>query len=227
LINKLGTDRVSAKAAAMTRLNKLFSLNADLTGAEPTSSQLNGGEKATTYYMGNEMNFSSPWAYNWAGSPKHTQYIIPTLLNKTFKNTYSGLPGNDDLGAMTGFYVWATLGLYPVVPSAPGLAVSTPQFDGITFWLGNGKKLLITTGGQQALLDDVRFISDMRLNNTPYQGSWLPLDKIKDGGMLAFGLSKTPTTWGADESLTPPSGPNADYTKPTATPPASEIQVIQ
>ena len=79
-------------------------------------------------------------------------------MNKMFTNTYTGLPGNDDLGAMSASYIWATLGLYPVVPSAPGFALSTPQFNGITLWLGNGKRLRITTGGQQALLDNVRFI---------------------------------------------------------------------
>jgi putative alpha-1,2-mannosidase len=227
LINKLGTDRTAAKAAAMTRLNALFSLNLTLTNTEPTASQLNGGESSNTYYAGNEMNFSSPWAYNWAGSPKHAQYIIPTILAKTFSNDSSGLPGNDDLGALSAFYVWASLGLYPVIPSEAGLAISTPQFDGMTMWLGNGKKLRLKTGGQQALIDNVRYIADMKLNNMAYQGTWLPLDKIKDGGLLTYTLSKTPTEWGAGEALTPPSGPSADYSQPTATPPPPAVQMIQ
>ena len=67
LVNKLGPDRAAAKTAAMERLNKLFDLNADLTNSEPDSKALNHGERYDTYYMGNEMNFSSPWAYNWIG----------------------------------------------------------------------------------------------------------------------------------------------------------------
>ncbi|REM68858.1 hypothetical protein DSI38_03745, partial [Mycobacterium tuberculosis] len=79
----------------------------------------------------------------------------------------------------------AAMGLYPVIPSAPGLAVSTPQFSGMTLWLGNGKKLRIEAD-RQALIDDVRYIGDMKFNGAAYAGSWLPLDKIKDGGTLSF-----------------------------------------
>ncbi|SDP93064.1 alpha-1,2-mannosidase, putative, partial [Phyllobacterium sp. YR620] len=226
LINKLGTDRSTAKLAAMTRLNTLFSLTPDLSGPEPTAKQFNGGERSINYYVGNEMAFSAPWAYNWAGSPKHAQYVLKTILDKNFSNDPGGLPGNDDVGALTSWYVFATLGIYPIIPSQPGFAISTPQFDGISFWMPNGKKLRFSTGGKSALLDDVRFIQDMKLNGATYQGTWLPLDKIKDGGRLAYTLSKTPTGWGEDEALTPPSGPAGDYSKPTANP-LPGVQIVQ
>jgi putative alpha-1,2-mannosidase len=60
-----------------------------------------------------------------------------------------------------------------------------------------------------------------------YRGTWLPLGKIKDGGKLGYILSKTPTEWGAAPELTPPSGPNADCSQPTATPLAPPVQVAQ
>jgi putative alpha-1,2-mannosidase len=136
-----------------------------------------------------------------------------------------GLPGHDDMGATSGWYVWAALGLYPVIPSEGGLAISTPQFAGATLWLGNGKKLRIETD-KQAILDNVRYINEMKLNGTSYQGSWLPLDKIKDGGTLSYTLSATPTEWGAGDALTPPSRPGADYSKATAgTPPG--VQMVE
>ncbi|WP_370462093.1 glycoside hydrolase domain-containing protein [Phyllobacterium sp. SYP-B3895] len=226
IINRLGADRTAAKLAAMNRLNTLFGLNMDLSGPEPSSKTLNSSEGGSTFYVGNEMNFSTPWAYNWAGSPKHTQYVLSTILNKNFTNDPGGLPGNDDLGSLSTFYVFAALGIYPVVPSEPGFAISAPQFDGINFWLPNGKKLRFSTGGKSALLDDVRFIQDMKLNAATYQGTWLPLDKIKDGGQLTYTLSKTPTGWGEGEALTPPSGPAGDYSKPTANPLPS-VQMIQ
>jgi hypothetical protein len=50
---------------------------------------------------------------------------------------------------------------------------------------------------------------------------------MKDGGKLGYILSKTPTEWGAAPELTPPSGPNADYSRPTATPLAPPVQVTQ
>jgi len=227
LIGKLG-----GKAAAIARLNALFSIPAlsafGNINQEPSPKSLNDGEKSSKYYIGNEPAFQTPWAYNWAAAPKYAQYIIPVIMNKNFSTKPGGLPGNDDMGATSAWYVWAALGLYPVIPSAPGLAVSTPQFPDITVWLGNGngngKKLFIKTD-RDAMLDNARYIDEMTLNHTPYQGLWLPLDKIRDGGKLNFKLSAIPTAWGEDGSLVPPSGPNADYSKSTAKPPAG-AQII-
>ena len=96
--------------------------------------------------------------------------------------------------------------------------MSTPQFSGITVWLGNGKKLRIETD-RQAMLDNAPYINTVTLKGEPYQGSWLPLAKFAaQGGTLRYTLSTTPTTWGVDPTLTPPSGPNADYTKSVAAP---------
>lgn len=223
LIGKLG-----GKDAAIARLNTLFSIPAlsafGNMKQEPSGKSLNGGEASAGYYIGNEPAFQTPWAYNWAAAPKYAQYIIPVIMNKNFSINPSGLPGNDDMGATSAWYVWAALGLYPVIPSAPGLAVSTPQFSDITVRLGNDKELHINTD-KNAILDNVRYIDEMKLNDTPYQGLWLPLDKIRDGGKLNFKLSATPTAWGEDDSLVPPSGPNTDYSKPTAKPPAG-AQII-
>ncbi len=212
-------DKLGGKDGALQRLGQLFQLDSTdpLKGVEPSGQDLNGGEGSSRYYIGNEPAFQTPWAYNWIGSAKYAQYIIPVILRKNFSLEAGDLPGNDDMGATSGWFVWAAMGLYPVIPSAPGLAVSTPQFSGMTLWLGNGKKLRIEAD-RQALLDDVRYISDMKLNGTTYAGSWLPLDKIKDGGTLTYKLSPAPTDWASDPALTPPSGPAADYTKATASP---------
>ncbi|EJM99971.1 GH92 family glycosyl hydrolase [Phyllobacterium sp. YR531] len=211
LIEKLG-----GKSVAIDRLNKLFVFSS-FTGTEPSGHQLNSGEGGTTFYIGNEPAFQTPWAYNWAGSPKHAQYVIPIIMNKTFTTNPGGIPGNDDMGATSTWYVLAALGLYPVIPSEAGFAVSTPQFSGINLWLGNGRKLRIETD-KQALLDDTRYIEQMKLDDAVYSGTWLPLEKIAKGSKLSFTLSKLTTEWGAAPELTPPSGPNADYSKATAKP---------
>jgi predicted alpha-1,2-mannosidase len=210
-------EKLGGKAGALDRLGKLFKLDPvdPFKGPEPSGQDLNGGEGSSQYYIGNEPAFQTPWVYNWIGSAKYAQYIIPVILRKNFSLEPGGLPGNDDMGATSGWFVWAAMGLYPVIPSAPGLAVSTPQFSGMTLWLGDGKKLRIEAD-RQALLDDVRYIGEMKLNGTTYAGSWLPLDRIKDGGTLSYTLSPTPTDWASDPALTPPSGPAADYTKATA-----------
>ncbi|MEK1889311.1 MAG: glycoside hydrolase domain-containing protein [Phyllobacterium sp.] len=226
LVEKLG-----GKTAAQNRLHTLFALDSkNPFSKEPTGGQLNSGESGSTFYIGNEPSFQTPWAYNWVGAPKYAQYVIPLIMRKNFSLGSGGLPGNDDMGATSAWYVLAALGLYPVIPSEPGLAVSTPQFKGISLWLGNGKKLRISTD-KTAMLSDIktlpeeaRYIKAVKVNDVTYEGTWLPLDRIKDGGKLTFDLSATPTEWGSE--WIPPSGPNADYSKPTAAP-VSGVQVIQ
>jgi predicted alpha-1,2-mannosidase len=209
LIEKLGGNN-----AAIARLNALFGFK-DFSGPEPTGKMLNSSESGRTFYIGNEPAFQTPWAYNWAGSPKHAQYIIPIIMNKNFSTGPGGLPGNDDMGATSTWYVLAALGLYPVIPSEAGFAVSTPQFSGINLWLGNGRKLRIESD-RQGLLDNVRYIRDMKLGGRTYSGTWLPLERIAKGGKLSFTLSEKPTDWGSAPELAPPSGPDADYGKATA-----------
>ncbi|WDD90761.1 GH92 family glycosyl hydrolase (plasmid) [Burkholderia sp. FERM BP-3421] len=211
LIKQLGGN-----AAAIARLNTLFGLSQTdpFNGPLPSAATLNSGESGSTLYIGNEPALQTPWAYNWAGRPQLTQRVIPVVMTKTFFNTPGGLPGNDDFGATSAFYLWASLGLYPVIPSAPGMAMSTPQFKGMTIWLADGTKKLRIEADDEALLNGKPYIKSVRLNGKTYPGSWLPLAAIAGGGTLTYTLSATPTNWAADPSLAPPSGPGADYTKP-------------
>ena len=131
---------------------------------------------------------------------------------------FRSLPGNDDLGATSGFYLWASLGLYPVIPSAPGLAMSTPQFKGMTVWFGDGTKKLRIEADDEALLNNKPYIKSVQLNGKTWKGSWMPLADIANGGTLTYTLSATPTSWASGTALLPPSGPAADYTQPLAQP---------
>ena len=87
---------------------------------------LNIGTVQPYFYVGNEVTMAVPWVYAWAGAPSHTQRVLHASLANEFGTGAAGLPGNDDLGAISGWYVWAALGLYPVVPGVSGVALSGP-----------------------------------------------------------------------------------------------------
>lgn len=215
LIEKLG-----GTLAAIARLNNLFGLPGgnDSFSTIPDSGTLNSGESGRTFYIGNEPAFQTPWAYNWTGIPQLAQHIIPIIMRETFFNAPQGLPGNDDMGAMSAWYVWATLGLYPVIPSVPGLAMSTPQLGSATIWLADGTKHLRIEADGKALLDGKPFIQSVQLDGNVYPGSWLPFHKIANGGTLSYKLTNDHhSVWGTGPENTPPSGPAADYTRTTAT----------
>jgi putative alpha-1,2-mannosidase len=146
-------EAAGGKAAAVARLNRLFAIQTPYSTV-PSAADLNGGESSHTYYIGNEPSFQAPWAYNWAGQPSGAQYILPIIMNETFTTARDGLPGNDDMGATSSWYVWAALGMFPVIPSAPGVALSTPQFSGITVWFGDGNPLRIVSDKPAVTTDD-------------------------------------------------------------------------
>jgi predicted alpha-1,2-mannosidase len=89
--------------------------------------KLNAGQSSPYLYMGNEPSFEIPWEYNWAGAPSHTQAAIHQIVETVFDTTPgTGIPGNDDLGAMSSWLVWAMLGIYPELPGVGGWTLTAP-----------------------------------------------------------------------------------------------------
>ncbi|HWW76936.1 MAG TPA: GH92 family glycosyl hydrolase, partial [Pyrinomonadaceae bacterium] len=102
------------------------------------------------FNIGNEPSFVSPYAYTWAGAPWRTQKTVRRIMEEIYKPTPSGLPGNDDLGATSAWYVWGALGLYPAVPGVGGFVVASPLFPSATIRFGDGRVLRIEARGASA-----------------------------------------------------------------------------
>ncbi|HZE17786.1 MAG TPA: GH92 family glycosyl hydrolase, partial [Mycobacterium sp.] len=93
------------------------------------TTELNAGPNQPYLWIGNEPGFGVPWLYNYVGQPWKTQQTVERVRSQLFGPTPGGEPGNDDLGAMSSWYVWAALGLYPITPGTAVLTVTTPLFD--------------------------------------------------------------------------------------------------
>ena len=100
------------------------------------------------FNMANEPDFVTPYAYVFAGLPWKTQDVITRIEKETFKTTPDGIPGNDDLGATSGVYVWNALGFYPAVPGVGGIVLGTPMFDKATLRLAGGRTLVVSRAGK-------------------------------------------------------------------------------
>lgn len=186
-------ETTGGNEAAIDRLNALFSMDDELT-AKPTLGQLNGGQDAQTFYMGNEPGYQAPWAYNWVGRPAASQYVVSQLRETAFSTARDGMPGNDDMGAQSSWFVFASLGLFPVSPSDPGLAISSPLFPAATLW-ANGKPTRITTDGDPA---SSPFIASMEVDGHAYGRSWMKASTLEQASNVSFKLSEKPTEWAAN-----------------------------
>jgi predicted alpha-1,2-mannosidase len=158
------------------------------------------GLGAANFTVENEPDFCAPYVYMWTGYPWKTQEVIDRIRRERFSTRPDGLPGNDDLGATSGVYVWNALGMYPVIPGVGGLVLGTPLFSRTTLHLGNGSVLEIRSSGEGIYVDSVK------LNGKPYESSWLPLEKLVAGqNRIEFVLGKQPGTWAAQPANVPPS----------------------
>jgi predicted alpha-1,2-mannosidase len=151
------------------------------------------------FAAGNEPDFQVPWTYNWVGAPYKTQALIRRIMKTSYTGKDNGLPGNDDLGAMGAWYVFAGIGMYPMIPGYAGFSLNSPSFPLVKIHLGTGKTLIIKGGSQT-----MPYVTSLKLNGKPWNSTWLPLSAIKDGGTLSYTLSGEPDkSWGT--SIAPPS----------------------
>ena len=112
-------DTMGGKDAAHARLDSLFTI-------------LDATYHEVGFAAGNEPDFQVPWIYNLVDCPSCVDEVIDRIMEEEYHLRPDGLPGNDDLGAMGAWYVWASLGMYPMVPGEDVLFLSTPRFDSIT-----------------------------------------------------------------------------------------------
>ena len=107
---------------------------------------LDASHLAPYAWLGNEPSFGTPWLYNWLGAPWRTQAVVRRAVTTLFRPLPAGLPGDDDLGALSAWYVWSALGLYPAVPGVGGLAIASPLFPSVTIRSGLGPLRLDAPG---------------------------------------------------------------------------------
>jgi predicted alpha-1,2-mannosidase len=123
----------------------------------------------------NEPDFVTPYAYLFLGKPWKTEEVVRRMGEETFKAAPNGIPGNDDLGATSGVYVWNALGFYPAVPGVGGVALGVPMFEKATLHFAGGRTLVVLRQGQG------NYVQRMMLSGKNYSHTWLPMTAIHPG----------------------------------------------
>lgn len=147
------------------------------------------------YNPGNEPDMLAPWLYIHAGRADRTQAVVRDLLDKYYKPGRSGLPGNDDAGAMTSWYVWASMGLYPNA-GQPYYYIGSPVFTQVRIHVGPGRVFTIHAPAASAAN---RYIQSARLNGRSLDRAWVKHSELIAGGSLELTLGRSPSAWGSAE----------------------------
>ena len=155
--------------------------------------------------IGNEPSFLTVYQYNYAGRPgksaKRAHFYIPSKFN----GTTSGLPGNDDSGAMGAFLAWSMAGLFPN-PGQNVYLIGSPFFRRITFTnpITGANAAIVANGVDPPTYDNI-YVQSATLNGTDYTRNWIGHEFFLNGGVLELQMGSSESDWGTGAEDLPPS----------------------
>jgi predicted alpha-1,2-mannosidase len=153
------------------------------------------------YVHGNEPSHHLAYLYNYAGQPWRTQERLKQIVDTQYKPTPDGLVGNDDLGQMSAWLIFTSLGFYPVAPASNEYVIGRPFVAQATIKLPNEKYFRVVTDNMS---NKNRYIARVSLNGKPLNRSFIRHEEIMDGGELRFVMSDQPNrTWATEENVRP------------------------
>ena len=194
-------DRMGGDAAVLERLDHLFRVPPEV---QNRVTFFGIAYRFDQHAPGNEHDLQVPWMYAFAGAPWGTQRELAEI-RALYRPTLDGLPGNDDLGSLSAFHAFSSLGFGPVTPGAPFHVVGSPVFERATLRpAASGRSFTVEAPGAGPLAP---YVQTAALNGRPLTRSWFyERDLARDGGTLRLEMGTDPDTeWGTDPATRPPS----------------------
>ncbi|GAB2572541.1 glycoside hydrolase domain-containing protein [Microlunatus antarcticus] len=215
-------DLAGGEDAYLAMLDTFFGFGAGAVtqvGERPSVAELAAGYALNRFEgLNNEPDMEAPWAYHYLGRPDRTAEIVHGVVENMFGLGRGGLPGNDDSGGLSSWYVWASLGLFPVAGQGLYL-INAPSFSWSRLRLGREQLDITTTGFLEPGPDrPPQYVQSVRFNDQPWEQSWVSTRDLHRGGTLQIDLGPTPSAWGTTTrppSVTPP---GAGHREPSAAP---------
>lgn len=196
---------LGGEAAFEKKLDQLFNSSSKTTGRQQADITGLIGQ----YAHGNEPSHHMSYLYNYAGAPYKTQQLVWKILHDMYKPRPDGLCGNEDCGQMSAWYVFSSMGFYPVTPGMPQYAIGTCIFDEVRLNLENGNTFTIKATRQKP---GDHYVGKIALSNNPFQagltqlhhadimrGGLFEMELVADAGRTSFG--KNPKLMGAYQKL--------------------------
>ncbi|MEH6407543.1 MAG: GH92 family glycosyl hydrolase [Leeuwenhoekiella sp.] len=172
--------------AFVKKLDQLFTTSSEVKGdnASPDISGLIG-----QYAHGNEPSHHIAYMFNKANAPWKTQERVREILNTQYSVQPDGLSGNEDCGQMSAWYVFSSLGLYPMNPASAQYEISSPLFTKATIKVGQDKNFTILA---QNTSFDNKYIQSVKLNGKPLNRTYILHEELMRGGVLEFEMGNQP-----------------------------------
>ncbi len=188
LITALGGPRALVK-----KLDEMFDQKVDMAryaDVEDISGMIG------QYIHGNEPSHHLAYLYDYAGEPWRTQERLKQVVESQYKPTPDGLVGNDDLGQMSAWLLFTSLGFYPVAPGANQYVIGRPFVRYAEVHLGNGKALTVSAPELSAANG---YVQSVTFNGKLINRTFLTQEEVSRGGELRFVMGALPNkSWGLE-----------------------------
>ena len=140
------------------------------------------------YAHGNQPAQHMLYLYDWAGQPWKAQKWIDKVRKELYRATPDGYCGDEDNGQTSAWYVFSSLGFYPVCPGADQYALGTPLFDKAVIHLENGNDITITAENA----DSGPYIQNMKMNGKTWSHNYIRFDDLMNGADIEITLGSEP-----------------------------------
>ena len=209
-----GSPSPVATSAFVRMLDAFFGYGAypvKQPGRRPEPEEMAAGYALNRFEgLNNEPDMEAPWAYHYAGRPDRTAEVVHAALTWQWGTGPGGLPGNDDSGGLSSWYVWASLGLFPIAGQNLFL-VNAPAFARAALGsvtASSSSRRAATASSRSARTASrtpagpVRAAA-RRSTGGPWTRAHLSAVDVHRGGVLQLELGPEPSSWGTH--LRPPS----------------------
>lgn len=181
-------ELMGGKDKFSTHLDELFTMHLPdeffATTEDITREGIIGG-----YIHGNEPAHHVAYLYNWTNQPWKTQERVRMILKNQYKPTPDGLGGNDDCGQMSAWFLFSTLGFYPVAPASDQYQLGSPAIKSAVLKLENGNTLTIEAQNQS---DKNIYVQKVSVNGKDLNRTYITYSEIMNGGKIVFQMSDKP-----------------------------------
>jgi putative alpha-1,2-mannosidase len=173
-------------------------------GVQPAIAEMARGSALNRFEgLNNEPDMEAPWAYQFAGRPARTADVVHAVVHNQFGTGRGGLPGNDDSGGLSSWYVWATLGLFPLAGQSLFL-VNAPAWRESRIGVGESEMTIETLGFVEPDPGGpAQYVQSVHLDGALLERTWLTGRELHRGGHLLIELGPHPGRWGT--AIRPPS----------------------
>lgn len=153
------------------------------------------------YAHGNQPIQHMIYLYNYGGAPWKAQYWVREAMNRLYAATPDGYCGDEDNGQTSAWYVFSSLGFYPVTPAVDQYVLGAPLFKKATITLENGKQIIINAPSNN---ESNRYVQSMTVNGAAYDKNWLSHSAMQKGSVINFNMAPQPNkTRGTKETSFP------------------------